>query len=272
MFQDYRVVVVTPAGRQRYLELLIPQVKQYRGVVDEYRLWVNTTNGGDIEFMKREAAADPEFVKLEYLPPDVRHDGNISIRHFFKNCQDPKTIYVRFDDDIVCLDTVDALRSLLQFRKDHPEFFVVYGTIVNNAIVTHLLQRFGKLDLARGFSGYQCMDNIGWKCPLFAENVHRQVLQQASLEPFRSGQNWHLVANERVSINCISWMGSDFAEFRGEVERDEEQFLSCDKPKRDGRINVIFGGFACVHYAFFTQRPHMDGTDVLQKYRERLNR
>lgn len=270
MYKDFRIVVVTPAGRRRYLELLIPQIKRYKGVVDEYRLWVNTGYLEDIEFMREQADKDPEFIKLEFLPPHVHCDGNFSIRNFFKNCQDPNTIYVRFDDDIVYLDTVDAFTRFLDFRISHPEYFLVYPTILNNAIITHLLQRMGKLNLTHGFSGYLCMDDIGWNSPLFSENVHRQILEKPSLDFYRMNVNWQLVNYERVSINCISWFGSEFAKFDAEVGRDEEQWLATDKPQHDQKMNCINGDFVCVHYAYFTQRNHLDATDVLPKYKEKL--
>ena len=266
MFQEHRVVVVTPAGRQRYLEALIPQVQSMKEIVDEYRLWVNTTEESDIRYMQDIAAEDPDFITLEYLPEGVQHSGNMSIHHFFRNCQDPKTVYVRFDDDIILLDTQTAFQDFLQWRIENPQFFLVYGTILNNAVCSHLLQRYGKLDTNRGFAGYACTDATGWKDPSFAENVHRQVLSQPDLAYFRPGVNWYLHLYERVSINCISWLGTDFAAFGGNVGADEEQWLSCDMPRILGRMNVIYGGYACVHYAFFTQRTHLDATDILDAY------
>lgn len=63
MLGEYRIVVVTPAGRK----LLIPQIQGLKPYVDEYRLWVNTDNADDIEYMKRVASEDPDFIKMEHL-------------------------------------------------------------------------------------------------------------------------------------------------------------------------------------------------------------
>ena len=74
---------------------------------------------------------------------------------------------------------------------------------------------------------------------------------------------------ERVSINCISWLGSDFASFGGEVGKDEELWLSCVKPAETARPNVMYGGFAVVHFAFQTQRARLEsppGSRVLHRY------
>ena len=83
--------------------------------------------------------------------------------------------------------------------------------------------------------------------------------------------DWILYFNERVSINCISWLGSTFSEFDGQVGHDEEQWLACDAPVLKNKMNIIYGGFVCVHYSFFTQRDHLDKTDILQLYKNIIN-
>lgn len=280
MFREHRVVIVTPAGRRRYMELLVPQVLALRGVVDEYRLWLNTRDADDIAYCEDLAAQHPGFITLERLPRGVTVNGNFTIRHFFKACVDPATVYVRLDDDVVMLDTLDAFKAMLDFRLDHPQFFLVYGCILNNATITHIQQRMMRLGTDDGPAGYACMDPVGWGSPEFAESLHRSVLRRlddapdpaAPLAAFRMPP-WQLhFANERVSINCISWLGSEFAKFDGVVGDDEEAWLSTQKPASMNRWNCIFGGFVCVHYAFAPQRSHLDSTDILDAYRARVLR
>lgn len=271
MYRERRVVVVTPAGRRRYLELLVPQVLALRGVVDEYRLWLNTTDAEDVAYCERLAAEHPDFITLARLPPGIAWEGNYSIHHFFRDCVDPGAVYVRLDDDVVLLDTPDAFRALLDFRLDHPELFLVYGCILNNAVITHLQQRMMRFGTELGRCGYACMDEVGWSSPQFAERLHRAVLRRlddgCGLEAFRMPP-WRLhYPDERVSINCISWLGEEFATFGGAVGRDEEQWLAVDRPRACGKPNGVFGGFVCVHYAFHPQRAHLDATDILHAYR-----
>ncbi len=260
MFQDFRVVVVTPAGRRAYLECLFPHVLSLHraGLVDEYQLWLNTSDTADIAYMKSLESAHPSFVIVRPLPPGVHPSGNDTIHHFFPACTDPSSIYVRFDDDVVQLDSASAFERLLQFRISHPEYFLVYGNILNNAVCSHILQRFGKLSTAPGIAGYDCTDRVGWNSPSFAESIHEQVRARGhDLSAFRIPGFWELFHNERVSINCISWLGSTFAHFSGRVGRDEEQWLSVDKPRSCGLRNAIFLEYVVVHYAFYTQRPHL---------------
>lgn len=51
MYNNYRIVVNTAAGRRRYMQYLIPFVISSE-IVDRYDIWVNTHNGADIEFFK----------------------------------------------------------------------------------------------------------------------------------------------------------------------------------------------------------------------------
>lgn len=269
MLDNMRVVVVTPAGRKRYLEILFKYIEKLRPVIDEYRLWVNTEDADDIKFMEDYQKEHSEFVTLEYLPKGMKCDGCFTIRTFFKNCVDPNTLYVRFDDDIVYIDNIEKFTNFLKFRRDNPQYFLVYGNIVNNSICSHLHQRNSAFDISNGIAGYNCMDAVGWKNPQFAKNVHYNVFKNFNdLSRFRIN-NWLLYYYERVSINCISWRGDYFQSFGGEVDLDEEQFFACTKPARDNKFNIIYGDFLCIHYAFFPQREGVDNdTSIISRYKE----
>lgn len=258
-YKGHRVVVVTPAGRRRYLELLIPQVVGLADIVDEYQLWVNTTDSDDIAYMENVQSTNT-LVKLIRLPDDICVNGSKSICNFFKKCIEPNTIYIRFDDDIVLLDTKEAFISFLDFRIGNPQFFLVYGCILNNAITSHLLQRSMQLDTMHGISTYQCMCPVGWRNGEFAKNVHNQIAQNNfDLSKFRMGSNWLLYDCERVSINCISWIGTGLDNACGGIVGAEEEYeLSTNIPRKNNMINIIFGGFCCVHFAFYTQRDDVD--------------
>jgi hypothetical protein len=257
MFEGVKVVVVTPAGRRQYLKILFKYILKLRPVIDEYRLWVNTTNIDDINFMKEFQSKNTDFVILEYLPPGINVDTTKTICQFFKNCMDANTIYVRFDDDIVYIDNIDAFSNFLRFRKEHPEHLLVFGNIINNAICTHLHQRHGILSLDGGISGYKCTDDIGWWASPLSPKIHSETLSINDFSMFYM-PNWKLFYNERVSINVISWLGSEFASFNGVIDSDEENYLACELPKIRNKPSIIFGNFVCVHYAFAPQRQILD--------------
>ena len=52
MYQGYKIVINTAAGRRRYMQYLIPYIVSC-DIVDRYDIWINTHNGADIEFFKR---------------------------------------------------------------------------------------------------------------------------------------------------------------------------------------------------------------------------
>lgn len=274
MLDGKRIVVVTPAGRRRYMAILMRHVLRLRPVVDEYRVWVNTARPRDVAYLESLPTQYPGFVTIERLPHGVDVLGNLSIHHFFRNCVDPDTVYVRFDDDIVCIDSADAFEDFVRYRIAHPEPLLVYANILNNAIVSYIHQKAGTLSLKDYELAYHCTESPGWKIPECAHALHEEVLQvlepKNTLQSFRlPGFNPTFEGYERVSINCISWLGADFASFHGEVGPDEELWLSCTKPAESGRPNAMYGGFVVVHFAFHTQRLHLElspDSDVLQRY------
>jgi len=262
---EIKIVIITPAGRKRYLEFLVPQIVALRPFVDEYRLWVNTINEEDIKYMESLEKEYSGFIKLERLKEGQKFEGNLSIHYFFKNCCDPDTVYVRFDDDIIYIDR-ENFTKFVDFRYKNPKYFLVYGNILNNGLITHVQQKLGNIPrLNDKMAEYDCTGQTGWNDPSFAEHLHRFILRNP-FENFRFPNKWVMTDYERVSINCISWIGAEFGAFDGNVGRDEELWLSVEKPKELQRPNCIFGDFVCLYYAFHTQRDHLDSINILSEY------
>lgn len=268
-----RRVVVTPAGRERYLSLLCAHVESAHraGHIDEWHLWLNTHVPSDVAYIRGLPPRLGDWVRVVEADAPVREVSSENICHFFRHAADPGCVYVRLDDDVVYVEP-GFFQAIVAFRLANPEPFLVYGNIINNAVVSHLHQRNGRFRYDR-LGGYACMDPTGWGDPLYAEAVHRAFLEDVRRGRAdrwrRSFAEWHCLDNERVSINCIAWLGGTFREFGGQVGRDEEQWLATEKPRALGPAahNVIFGGALVAHFAFFTQREHLDATDLLEQYR-----
>ena len=186
---------------------------------------------------------------------------------YFEYCTQKDTIYVRFDDDVVWMEQ-DAAKKLVEYRLNNPEYFLVFGNTVNNALCDFLHKKTNILDINDEIE-YECMGKITWNAPVVAEKKHRAFL--ANYENNKvTGYYFtdHLLKDyERCSINVISWFGEKFAEFNGIVGTSEEQWLACVKPFLDKTPNVIFGNAIFVHYAFGPQRQHLTKTNVLDCYR-----
>jgi hypothetical protein len=259
-------VIVTPAGRKCYLEILLRYLVRAKnaGEIDRWILWVNTEVDADIEYMMS-LAEEYDFIETRALT--IPYDKNYSIHSFFAECVDENTVYVRLDDDIVFMEE-GALDRLIRFRIANPQYFLVYGNIINNAIIAYIHQRQGAVDRSFGVTTYSALADLGWKRPAFAHYLHEEFLRQlkvGNIDRFRFPQ-WILHDYERVSINVISWLGSEFKKFDGKVDRNEEPWLAVTKPISLQRPNCIFGEVLFAHYAFYTQRAELDWTDILQRY------
>jgi hypothetical protein len=258
-------ILVTPAGRKRYLMVLYSHLLNLRNEFDEWILWVNTENADDIQYMEK-LESENDFIKLQMTKIGVR--GNETICQFYKDCIDENSVYLKLDDDIVYIEP-NSLKKIFDFRIENPQYFLVYGNIVNNGICSHLHQKKELLSNDEFNFGYDCMDETGWNNPKAAEYIHRRFLQLYKENKHTDFYlfNWTLDGYERFSINVVSWLGSEFKKFEGEViGRDDEQWLSCEKPKEIKKPNIIFGDSLFVHYAFFTQRYYIETTDILKKY------
>lgn len=268
MYRGKKIVAVTPAGRRRYLDVLKKYVLSNH-YIDEWKIWCNTTVPEDLSYIN-EVSKHYKKITVEIRGGEVGHCHNI--HKFFDNCVENNTVYVRFDDDIVWMDN-RSIQNLLDFRIDNPEFFLVYGNIVNNAICDHIHQRLGAFPVLPHI-GYNVYDKNGWSEPSGAEIKHKNLInkiEKQELQDFIFKQ-WVLNLYERVSINVISWLGEEFEKFKGQVGRDEEEWLAVTKPKQVNMFNSICGTALFSHFAFYTQREHMDKTKILSIYAEIANK
>lgn len=233
-----------------------------------WRFWVNTKDTDDIAWMRVKVQ---EFEKITLDERFINHEKvgtNENIRNFFDMCCEPDSVYLRLDDDIVWLEP-NFLKKMFEFREQSQSNFLVFGNIINNAVIDHLHQRQACLTDVSEHITYECMCPVGWSNPDVALQKHNNFIRKfksSTLQDYYFN-NWVLFEYNRVSINCISWLGQTFSEFGGVVEGlDEEQWLSVDKPKSINVPNIIFGSALCVHYSFFTQREFLDSTSILSFY------
>lgn len=264
MYRGKKIVAVTPAGRRRYMDILKNYILS-NPMIDEWKIWQNTTNPDDVSCISQ-LSIQSKKINIERRSAPIGHSTNIY--KFFDNCIEPNTVYVRLDDDIVWMDH-RSIQNLVDYRIDNPEFFLVYGNIINNAICDHIHQRMGVYPL-NPIMGYNTFDQFGWRNPQTAENKHNNLLEKIEAQELQDYifSQWILNTHERVSINVISWLGEEFAKFNAVVGHDEEEWLAVVKPKQLHMFNSICGTALFSHFAFYTQRDHMDKTNVLQRYKK----
>lgn len=266
MFENHRIVCVTPAGRRRYMKLLVPQVLA-SPLVDRYDIWVNTGDQGDLAFLAGLAKLDP---RVRLVPhPEGRSPAVESIGQFHRTACDADSIYIRLDDDVVWLEP-GFFETLLRFRIDHPEYLLVMPLIVNNALCSFQLQILGKISPTR-YLRAAYMDEFGWRDPYLALGLHRLLLD---LIGRGESARLHLPAREislnRFSINSICWFGSDLAPLARDITGEEEEELSLTLPARLGRRNCFCGNTIAAHFSFIHQRDKLERSGLLEEYRDVL--
>lgn len=263
MYQDYKVVVNTAAGRRRYMQYLIPYIVA-SDVVDRYDIWVNTHNGADIEFFKQVAKRYPK-INLVWQPDGVVN-GNASINAFYKACVESHTIYFKMDDDIVWMEP-GLIEKMVKFRIENPEFFVVSPLVINNSLSTYLLEVDNKIRL-NTYHQANASHPVLWRSGHFALELHRWFIQN-----YLRTEKWtdlhmgkKIMGMTRFSINAILWFGDEMAKFYGVVPGDDEEFLSCIYPTKQGLANAWNCDAIVAHFAFFTQREQLDKENILDAY------
>jgi hypothetical protein len=274
MFEGREIIAVIPAGREATLALLVPHLLAAREWIDRCDLWVNTRNESDLAYLESLEARWPGFFRR--IPSRVPVDGIRSVACFYgPDYRQPGTICLKLDDDLVWL-APDAIRRLLEFRVQNPDYFLVMADIWNNQLCDHLHQRAGLLRDEPCIE-YQCTGS-SWRSGPRAETVHRSLLERldAGISPDRLAtfERWQLRWEERFSINLVCWFGEDLAALSPDGldgplgGGDDEQYLSCDAPRMLDKLNVICGSATAAHYAFHPQKAHLDGTDVLERWRQ----
>ena len=261
--KKWNVVAVTPAGRERHLTVLRKYIEREmdKGIIDGWQLWKNTGVQSDIDYMNRIAVENP-LIEVKEIE-DLKVFDAYQIHKFFRFAQDDDTIYLRIDDDIVWMAD-DAVKKLMEYRVENKEAFAVCANIVNNTVVGAIHQNIGAVSTELGKCSGDRLDEFAHRNEGFAELSHstfRDLKEQSRLWMYVF-QPHKLNAYEPFSINCFAFFGKDhFA-----PAPDEEMWISSYQPSLLSRPCVIFGDALFVHYAYYTQRPHLDTKPEIHNY------
>jgi hypothetical protein len=280
-------IVVTPAGRKRYLEILSKYIikAKLENQIDRWDLWLNTDVQENIDYCIY-LRDNYDWIKIVSLNSD-ENDFAINfitykmtnIFKFFKYAADVNSVYVRVDDDVLYLEP-NFFNKLIKYRLENTQPFVVFGNIINNAIISHLHQRNVSLNIDYPATvWYNYSDPVGISDHKFCELIHNRFIDDVKNNKLykwhKSFGPWKTYDGERVSVNCVSWLGETFNNINNEDGilsqglTDEENWLSIDAPKKYNRYNVIYNEACAAHFAFVTQRARLEAeTDILQKYKE----
>ena len=271
MYNNFKIVVNTAAGRRRYMQFLVPQILA-EDIVDRYDIWIHTNDNVDIEFFKQLAEKYP-MVNLIWQPHKTLN-GMRTIDDFYQYCIDPDTIYIKLDDDVIWLEP-GFFEKIIKFRCDNPEYFIVSPLVINNSGSTYILQMHNKIKLDKYYNS-NAGHRLLWRSGDFATELHEWFLEKYlktnKYEELHCGTVPFALI--RFSINGIVWFGQDMKNIYddGGIIGDDEELMSCKRPTMLGKANVVYADTLITHYAFFTQREQLDGCNMLERYGEYLHR
>jgi len=258
------VIATTFGGRRDRMEILVEYVLDAlgAGTVTEYHVWDYARTPDDRRWLHGLPSRHPA-IRVLTPPRHVSHYGE-HYRHYRRD-EHRDTVFLKLDDDIVYLD-LDRLADFVAFRAAHPEYFLVSANVVNNGVCAYFQQQQGVIPAAlmelpypeRGFCGRL------WERADLAERLHDFFLD----DPDRFRTEGTDVAPDRLSINCVSYLGADLDEMSAIGDDDEEE-LSVTIPRRLGRQNVIYRPMAASHLSFFSQEKAMGVARLLERYRAR---
>jgi len=262
---SHRIIAVTPAGRERYLELLSHYILRDPGI-DEWHLWDNCRSPKDRRYIEALAS---RHAQIKVIRIEGADGTNLSVNRFYPLCNDDRAFYIKLDDDIVYLP--DRFGSALYERAigERDRFLWWSPLVINNAICSWLIKHHSKVELPDWLS-CQANDPCGWRDPHFAERLHRKFLSA-----IRSGGAGAFqvpafdVSLSRFSINCLGFFGADVAALGGRFcppDVDDEEWLSACLPSILHRPGRVVGDLVVAHFSFFTQETELLKAGVLDRY------
>lgn len=257
-----RRIIVTPAGRKRYMQILAKYLHNQRSNFDEWHIWQNTNDIDDIKFFN---TLEAKIITPPNNDPTLKN-ANLN-NHYLIDSFEHNTLYLKLDDDIVWMEP-EFINKMFTLREQNQNNFLIFANTINNSVCSHLHMRYGNIPW-HDLSGYNTFDSINWSNPLYAELIHNSFLDNIyNYEKFYFN-DWYLYMNERASINAISWRGEDFALFNGLIDGEDEHFLTYHGPSRVlNKRSMIYGQCLCSHYSYKTQMEYLDTTEILSRYKQ----
>ncbi|MBZ9676949.1 hypothetical protein [Mesorhizobium sp. ES1-1] len=259
-----KLIIVTPAGRERYLRLLSHHVLKCPDV-DEWHLWDNCRNEADRAYLQHLAAADPRC-KIKTLP---HADGTFNvIGDFYQFCDDSDAFYLRLDDDVIFVEDGFFPKFMARVMAERGSALWYAPLIINNAICNSLIKQLSRVRVD-GPLTCQASCQFSWAHASFPQALHPvfvEAVRTGRLDDFRVPDRD--IGLSRFSINALGFFGSDIVDLGDAFHPigDEEEWLSATLPMKLGRPGKIFGDLIVAHFSFYTQERQLLRTNILDSY------
>lgn len=256
--------IITITHRLDTIHILSKYLARDRKHFDEWHIWANTHDEHILtELSKLDA-------KIITHPQSQPMDGVENLHFFYKEDSFAiDTDYLKLDDDIIWLEP-NFIDKIFNYRDQYRhEYFLIFPNIINNAVLSNINMRLGNFPWHNS-CWYNVLDPTGWGNPLFAEELHRKLLNHIHDTSYN---NWHfnkwvLDWRDNVSINAICWTSEDFAKVAPHIQGFDESWINNYGPSITNKHSIIIGDIICSHYAFHIQKAHLDSTTILEEYKK----
>jgi hypothetical protein len=273
MYNNYKIIAFTFAGRKRFMEILIPYVL-FEDIIDRWDIIINTDNQEDIEYLN----TLNKYPKIKLITTDrsIKYKvPNIQFSPLYKNFDDDSAIYLKFDDDI-CFIEKDCIQKLIKFRIENPQYWIVHPLTINNGGCNFILDVQNKLTIDK--HRYLEPDDFRHFMDSKADSAiiaHIKLLKIITENKCNELYIKPIIYNMfRVSINTIAFFGRDpLLKFFNSLnqDRDDEEWFTDILPILFCRSNCIFGEGIVAHYAFGNQMKSLNETNILEQYKNIQN-
>jgi len=277
MKSGYKKIITTFAGRQDRMGFLANYTKKAldQNIVDEWHIWDFARNDKDKAWLKTLPSLSNKiklFASVDYGQPDMSlASWEPYYSHYTLDKYLEETIIIRMDDDIVYFD-VDKLKDFIEFRINNTEPFIISANVINNGVCAGIQTQRGVLEKniypPEGLL-YESCCGVLWSNGRLAESVHEYFIK--NIESFKQMTGVHKQpAGERISINCISYLGKDF-KYTKSITRDEEHVISVVLSGQLQRNNLVYLPFIASHLSFYKQEETgFDSHKILNLYKTLL--
>ena len=281
MYQEFKVKVFIFAGREKTMQLLMPQLQSK--YIDEIIIAKNTKNETDLKYLD---GLHKNFEKIRYIDVPQNLIGSKGWRYLYRYMMEEDTIYIKMDDDIVYLSD-DFFENLLKFRVENPEYFCVFPMCVNNSYCAtlHKNSKINELNcdlpnkmIEYFFNGKYAIAEHN----LFLENPKSDIWKIGKNEfgkevvvPQKTNKyeklNYYALF-PRPQICCVCFFGKVFKLLKllDDVgkENDEHVFTYHVFNKIPKAKNIVIDDCLVCHYAFSKQKDEIDKTNILERYKK----
>lgn len=283
MYQGYKVKIFIFAGRERTMDVLMPQIKS--DYIDEIIIAKNTRNVSDLKYLD---TLDKKYEKIKYINVPINITGPAGWSYLYNFMLESDTIYIKLDDDIVYLSD-NFFEELLKFRIEHPEYICAFPMIINNSYTAVLrknslvnkenltktdaekmIEHFfnGKYGVAEHLDFLNNPTGNEWDIGEVEFGKEIIIPQKPSEYSRRNG----FALLPRPQICAVAMFGHILKLLNMPklvVHLNDEEFLTYYvfnflKNAKNGLTSKC----KCAHYSFSQQKTVIDKTDILERYKK----